>query len=146
MQSSEAERWRFEEVLETLEKERQRFDEDLRRLTAAAAYLRALLPARRRSRLPGGRRQRAGGCDAGDTPPRSEQGLPLLLNLERGGLDAPGGGRRAIGAASYELLIAGARIYRAALRLPLPEPGPQKVPLTSHWCGFSHFPSQLRYI
>src|SRR5215218_2714810 len=48
--SGEAERWRFEEVLETLEKERQRFDEDLRRLTAAAAYLRALLPTRRRRR------------------------------------------------------------------------------------------------
>ena len=39
--------WRFDEVLYDLEQERQRADEDLRRLTAAAAYLRALLPARR---------------------------------------------------------------------------------------------------
>ena len=50
VQSGEAERRRFEEVLETLEKERQRFDEDLKRLTAAAAYLRSLLPVRRRRR------------------------------------------------------------------------------------------------
>ena len=41
-------RWRFDEVLVTLEQELQRADEDLRRITAAAAYLRALLPARRR--------------------------------------------------------------------------------------------------
>ena len=39
---------RFDEVLCMLEKERERFDEDLRRLTVAAAYLRALLPKRRR--------------------------------------------------------------------------------------------------
>jgi hypothetical protein len=49
VQGSEAERQRFEEALEALEQERQRVDEDLRRLTAAAAYLRALLPIRRRS-------------------------------------------------------------------------------------------------
>jgi hypothetical protein len=40
-------RWRFNEVLDTLEQERQRVDEDLRRLTVAAAYLRAMLPIRR---------------------------------------------------------------------------------------------------
>jgi hypothetical protein len=40
---------RFDEVLDdALERERQRFDEDLRRLTLAAAYLRPLLPWRRR--------------------------------------------------------------------------------------------------
>ena len=39
--------WRFNEVLDTLEQERQRVDEDLRRLTVAAAYLRAMLPTRR---------------------------------------------------------------------------------------------------
>ena len=39
---------RFDEVLDALEWERQRFDEDLRRLTLAAAYLRPLLPRRRR--------------------------------------------------------------------------------------------------
>jgi hypothetical protein len=39
---------RFDEVLDELERERQRVDEDLRRLTVAAAYLRALLPPRRR--------------------------------------------------------------------------------------------------
>jgi hypothetical protein len=37
-------RRRFGEVLYMLEQERKRFDEDLRRLTIAAAYLRALLP------------------------------------------------------------------------------------------------------
>ena len=40
---------RFDEVLDDLERVRQRFDEDLRRLTLAAAYLRPLLPQRRRS-------------------------------------------------------------------------------------------------
>lgn len=39
---------RFDEVLGALERERQRFDEDLRQLTLAAAYLRPLLPRRRR--------------------------------------------------------------------------------------------------
>ncbi len=39
---------RFDEVLDALERERQRFDEDLRRLILAAAYLRPLLPRRRR--------------------------------------------------------------------------------------------------
>ena len=39
---------RFDEVLGELEEERQRVDEDLRRFAAAAAYLRALLPTRRR--------------------------------------------------------------------------------------------------
>jgi hypothetical protein len=39
---------RFDEVFSTLKHERQRVDEDLRRLTAAAAYLRNLLPKRRR--------------------------------------------------------------------------------------------------
>ena len=38
---------RFDEVLWMLEHERERFDEDLRRLTLAAAYLRDLLPERR---------------------------------------------------------------------------------------------------
>jgi hypothetical protein len=38
----------FDEVFDTLEQELHRADEDLRRLTAAAAYLRALLPPRRR--------------------------------------------------------------------------------------------------
>lgn len=49
---------RFDEVLDALERERQRFDEDLRRLTLAA-YLRWLLPrrrARRRRCAPGRRR------------------------------------------------------------------------------------------
>jgi hypothetical protein len=39
---------RFDEVFDALEQERERFDEDLRRLTIAAAYLRSLLPQRRR--------------------------------------------------------------------------------------------------
>ena len=39
---------RFDEVLSLLEQERQRFNEDFRRLTVAAAYLRALLPERGR--------------------------------------------------------------------------------------------------
>jgi hypothetical protein len=39
---------RFDEVFDMLEHERQRVDEDLRRLTAVAAYLRGLLPKRRR--------------------------------------------------------------------------------------------------
>jgi hypothetical protein len=41
---------RFDEVLCMLEQERKRFDEDLRRLTLAAAYLRAMLPERRVTR------------------------------------------------------------------------------------------------
>jgi hypothetical protein len=44
------ERQRFSEVLDTLEQERQRVDEDLRRLVIAAAYLRTMLPERRRTR------------------------------------------------------------------------------------------------
>jgi hypothetical protein len=44
------ERRRFSEVLDTLEQERQRVDEDLRRLVIAAAYLRTMLPERRRMR------------------------------------------------------------------------------------------------
>ena len=40
-------RGRFEQVLYMLEQERKRFDEDLKRLIAAAAYLRPLLPRRR---------------------------------------------------------------------------------------------------
>jgi len=39
---------RFDEVISELEEERQRVDEDLRRFAVAAAYLRALLPNRRR--------------------------------------------------------------------------------------------------
>jgi hypothetical protein len=39
---------RFDEVLHELELERRRVDEDLSRLTSVAAYLRALLPQRRR--------------------------------------------------------------------------------------------------
>ena len=38
---------RFDEVLYELEQERLRVDEDLRRLTAAAAYLRTQLPPKR---------------------------------------------------------------------------------------------------
>ena len=45
---------RFDEVLYDLEQERLRVDEDLRRFAVAAAYLRTLLPTRRR----GGRRRR----------------------------------------------------------------------------------------
>ena len=41
---------RFDEVLYDLEQERLRVDEDLRRFTAAAAYLRTLLPTRRSRR------------------------------------------------------------------------------------------------
>ena len=41
---------RFDEVLRMLEHERERLDEDLRRLTLAAAYLRDLLPRRRTRR------------------------------------------------------------------------------------------------
>jgi hypothetical protein len=41
---------RFDEVLCMLEHERERVDEDLRRLTVAAAYLRALLPEPRNRR------------------------------------------------------------------------------------------------
>ena len=48
---------RFDEVLYALEQERQRVDEDLRRFTVAAAYLRTLLlPPRRRRRAPQRRR------------------------------------------------------------------------------------------
>jgi hypothetical protein len=43
-------RQRFDEVLDALKQERQRVDEDLKRLTAAAAYLRAYLPQRRHVR------------------------------------------------------------------------------------------------
>jgi hypothetical protein len=38
---------RFDEVLDALKQERQCVDENLRRLTAAAAYLRVYLPQRR---------------------------------------------------------------------------------------------------
>ena len=38
----------FDEVLDTLEQERQRADENLKRLVLVAAHLRALLPERRR--------------------------------------------------------------------------------------------------
>ena len=41
---------RFDEVLRMLEHERERLDEDLRRLTLAAADLRDLLPERRNRR------------------------------------------------------------------------------------------------
>ena len=41
-------RRRFEQVLYMLDQERIRFDEDLKRLIAASAYLRPLLPRRRR--------------------------------------------------------------------------------------------------
>ena len=41
---------RFDEVLYDLEQERLRVDEDLRRLAVVAAYLRPLLPPRRRRR------------------------------------------------------------------------------------------------
>jgi hypothetical protein len=40
------ERQRFDQILDTLERERRRVDEDLRRLTRVAAYLRPLLPTR----------------------------------------------------------------------------------------------------
>jgi hypothetical protein len=39
---------RFDEVISELEEERQRVDEDLRRFTVVVAYLRTLLPRRRR--------------------------------------------------------------------------------------------------
>ena len=42
---------RFDEVLRMLEHERERLDEDLRRLTLAAAYLRDLLPERLNRRI-----------------------------------------------------------------------------------------------
>ena len=48
--SMHREQRRFDEVLDTLEQERQRVDEDLRRLVVAAAYLRTMLPERRRAR------------------------------------------------------------------------------------------------
>jgi hypothetical protein len=53
----------FDEVFDMLEQERRRFDEDLGRLTAAAAYLRTLLPhkgrtTRRRLRCTPRRRRR----------------------------------------------------------------------------------------
>src|SRR5215217_5661539 len=49
---------RFDEVLYDLEQERQRVDEDLRRLAVVAAYLRTLLlPPRRRRRVPQRRRR-----------------------------------------------------------------------------------------
>src|SRR4028118_758191 len=60
-------------------------------------------PAGQRSRVPG-RRQRAGHRHDGDAPPRSEAVLPLLLPLGRGGLDTPGGGRRAGGTAARDVL------------------------------------------
>ena len=40
----------FDVVLRELEQERRRVDEDLRRITAAAAYLRTRLPHKRRPR------------------------------------------------------------------------------------------------
>ncbi|CAA9291552.1 MAG: hypothetical protein AVDCRST_MAG93-3938 [uncultured Chloroflexia bacterium] len=43
---------RFGEVLDRLEQERQRFDEDLRRFTLATSYLRALLPDPSQSHAP----------------------------------------------------------------------------------------------
>jgi len=52
------EQQRFNEVLDALERERQRFDEDLKRLIAAAAYLRPLLPPRRARRRCWARRRR----------------------------------------------------------------------------------------
>jgi hypothetical protein len=42
---------RFDEVLREPEQERQRVDEALRRFTVVAAYLRSLLPPRRRRML-----------------------------------------------------------------------------------------------
>jgi hypothetical protein len=39
---------RFDEVIRKLEEERQRVDEDLKRFVVVAAYLRSLLPKRRR--------------------------------------------------------------------------------------------------
>jgi hypothetical protein len=47
----------FDEVLEMLQQERRRFDEDLERLTVAATYLISLLPASKR-RTNRGRRRR----------------------------------------------------------------------------------------
>ena len=44
----EAKQQLFDEVLDTLEQERQRADENLERLVLVAAHLRALLPERRR--------------------------------------------------------------------------------------------------
>ena len=41
---------RFDVVLRELEQERQRVDEDLKRITAVAGYMRAMLPAGRHRR------------------------------------------------------------------------------------------------
>ena len=62
------EQQRFDEVLDALERERQRFDEDLKRLTVAAAYLRPLLPHDAR--------------DAGVGPAGDDDGSPSLGTLE----------------------------------------------------------------
>ena len=51
------EQQRFDEVLDALERERQRFDEDLKRLIVAA-YVRPLLPPRRARRRCWARRRR----------------------------------------------------------------------------------------
>src|SRR5215218_6198408 len=61
-------------------------------------------------RVPGGR-QRQGRRHACDAPPRSKPVLPLLLPLERSGLDTPcRGGRAGGGAASCGLLL-GATLF-----------------------------------
>src|SRR5215203_2087247 len=61
-------------------------------------------------RIPGGC-QRQGRRHAGDAPPRSKPVLPLLLPLERSGLDTPcRGGRAGGGAASCGLLL-GATLF-----------------------------------
>ena len=52
------EQQKFDEVLDALERERQRFDEDLKRLIVAAAYLRPLLYPRRARRRCWVRRRR----------------------------------------------------------------------------------------
>jgi hypothetical protein len=62
---------RFDEVLDALERERQRFDEDLKRLIVAAAYLRPLLPPDTQ--------------DAGVVPPRDDE-----LHSRGSGREEPG--------------------------------------------------------
>jgi hypothetical protein len=76
-------RWqRLGEVFKTLEQERQRADEDLRQLTAAAVYLIALFPPRRRLARRGGA-ELLSTAALGSAP--SASGNALLLALRNRG-------------------------------------------------------------